>query len=124
MKVAIATQDQVRVDGHFARARHLMIFDVQPEGSRHLRNHSFADVGQRKEAGHRLAARVRAVRGCSLVFVAAIGPEGERALSAIRALPIRRFAGHSTAATLDALRDTLRTTTTPWLRRHLMRRDI
>lgn len=36
MKVAVASQDLTRVDAHFGWARHLMFYDVSPEGYHYI----------------------------------------------------------------------------------------
>ncbi|MGE5476746.1 MAG: NifB/NifX family molybdenum-iron cluster-binding protein [Bacteroidales bacterium] len=121
MRVAIATQDLARVDAHLGWARHLMVYDVSAEGYRHLRTRTFHS-GLAQDGDHgKLTPRVRALAGCTLVFVAAIGPDGERALAQRRVVPMRQFAGQPVAAALDALRDSLRRNASRWLRREELR---
>jgi len=116
MRVAIATQDLARVDAHLGWARHLMVYDVSAEGYRHLRTASFR-AGLRQDGDHdKLAARFKALTGCSLVFVVDVGPEGEHGLAARRIAPLRQFAGQPIALALDALQDSLRRNPSRWLR--------
>lgn len=117
MRVAIATQDLARIDAHLGWTRHLMLYEVSAEGYRHLRTASFR-AGLAQDGDHgKLAPRLRALAGCTLVFVADVGPDGERALSRRRVTPVRSHAGQPVALALDALRDRLRANKSPWLRR-------
>lgn len=116
MRVAIATQDLARIDAHFGWARHLMFYEVSAEGYHHLRTVSFRNGLQQDGDHSKLQPRVKALKGCSLVFVAAIGPDGEHQLTQLRVAPMRKFAGQPIAMALDALRDGLRSNPTPWLR--------
>jgi len=121
MKVAIATQDLARIDAHLGWARHLMIYEVSDEGYRHLRTASFRS-GLAQDGDHsKLAPRLRALKGCSLVFVAAVGPDGELGLARARIAPLRQFAGQPIAAALDALHLGLRANPPRWLRREQQR---
>lgn len=116
MRVAIATQDLARVDAHLGWARHLMVYDVSAEGYRHLRTASFR-AGLAQDGDHgKLAPRLKALAGCSLVFVVDVGPEGEHGLATRRIAPMRQFAGQPIALALDALRDSLRRNPARWLR--------
>ncbi len=108
MKVAIATQDLTRIDAHLGWARHLLFYEVSAEGYHLLRTASFSN-GLVQDGNHsKLIPRLRALRGCALVFVADLGPEGEYGLARERVLPMRNFAGQPIAMALDALRDGLR----------------
>lgn len=121
MRVAIATQDLARIDAHLGWARHLMLYEVSAEGYRHLRTASFR-TGLIQDGDHdKLAPRLRALAGCALVFVADVGPDGERALVQRRIAPVRHCAGQPVAVALDALRDRLRANNNPWLRREEQR---
>lgn len=121
MRVAIATQDMARVDAHLGWARHLMVYEVSAEGYRHVRTASFRR-GLQQDGDHaKLAPRLKALRGCTLVFVADVGPDGEVSLARERVAPVRQFAGRPIATALDALRDGLRANHSRWLRREEQR---
>lgn len=116
MKVAIATQDLVRVNAHLGWAAHLMFFEVSEEGYNFLATSSFPPA--RQDGDHdKLIPRLQALKGCNLLFAADIGPDGELGLAREQVVPIRQFAGLPVAAALDALRDGLRGHPPPWLRR-------
>lgn len=124
MIVAIASQDLARVDAHFGWARHLMLYEVTAEGYRHLRTVSFRAGTTRDGNPGKLLARAKPLKGCSVVFVADIGPEGEHALARQRVMPIRRYAGQPVSAALDALSEGMRTGKIPLLRHDVRRRPM
>lgn len=116
MQVAIATQDLARIDAHLGWTRHLMLYEVSAEGYHHLRTASF-DSGLHQDGDHgKLSSRLDALQGCTLVFVADVGPDGELGLARQRVAPVRQFAGQPIALALDALRDGLRDNRSRWLR--------
>ncbi|MGE4279431.1 MAG: NifB/NifX family molybdenum-iron cluster-binding protein [Magnetospirillum sp.] len=117
MKIAIATQDMTHVDAHLGWARHLLIFDVSAEGYRYVATRAFRQ-GLAQDGDHdKLGPRIRALRGCSMVFVVDVGPEGEAGLARARVVPMRAYAGKPIVNALDALRDGLRRNPRGWLRR-------
>lgn len=121
MRVAIATQDLARIDAHLGWARHLMVYEVSAEGYHHVRTASFI-TGITQDGDHaKLEPRLAALKGCTLVFVADVGPEGEHSLARHRIVPMRQFAGQPVATALDALCDGFRRSPPPWLRRELQR---
>ena len=116
MRIAIATQDMAHIDAHLGWTRHLMVFEVSAEGYRHLRTASFR-TGLTQDGDHdKLAPRLKALTGCSLVFVADVGPDGEHRLANKRIAPMRAFAGQPIAAALVALQDRMRRNSSRWLR--------
>lgn len=122
MRAAIATQECTKVDAHFGWARHLMIFEVSAEGHRHIRTTSFHYGLVRDGKSGKLPPRLRALRGCDVVFVADVGPEGARELARNRILPLKTHAGQAITIALDALSQSLRSTRVPWLRKLQLRR--
>lgn len=124
MRVAIATQDMARIDAHLGWARHLMIYEISAEGYRHIHTATFS-TGVTQDGDHgKLTPRLEALRGCALVFVADVGPEGEHGLARERIAPMRQFAGQPVAVALDALHDGIRRNPPPWLRRELQRQQL
>lgn len=115
MKVAIATQDLVRVNAHLGWAEHLMFFEVSEEGYIFVGASTFP-AGRQDGDHDKLVPRLQALKGCNLLFAADVGPDGEVGLAREKVVPIRRFAGQSVAEALDALRDGLRGHAPPWLR--------
>lgn len=115
MKVAVATQDMARINAHLGWASHLMIYEVSEEGYAYVQTASFAG-GQQNGDHAKLTSRLEAVKGCNLLFVADVGPDGELGLARAKVIPIRQFAGQPVAVALEALRDGLRGKAPAWLR--------
>jgi len=117
MRVAIATQNLTRIDAHLGASRHLMSYDASAEGITHLRTASFR-TGLVRDGDHdKLVLRLKALKGCSVVFVADVGLDGERGLVRQRIAPLRQFAGQPIATALEALVDGMRRNSSLWLRR-------
>jgi len=120
MKVAFATQDLVRVDAHFGTAANIVVWEVTAGEAREVGRFSF---GEAKEDGDhdKLAPRIEAIRGCSVVFVAAIGAAASALAVAGGILPVRLAAGEAIADAAHKLSRVLGGTPPPWLRANLQR---
>jgi nitrogen fixation protein NifX len=126
MRVAIATQDLTRVDAHFGWARHMMFFEVTPEGHHLLRTHRFRGPLHQDGDGAKLDAKLRVVRGCALVFVQDIGVDAVGRLTALKIQAVRSNSGRPIAEALDDLSQRLRNRPPRWLRQQeqLSRRRV
>jgi len=118
MKVAFATQDRATVDAHFGTARHLLVWEVTPGEAREVEAHSF-DAAQEDGDHTKLGARVEAIAGCSIVFVAAIGAAAASLAVAGGILPVRIAEGEPIAEAARKLGRVLGGTPPPWLRNAL-----
>jgi nitrogen fixation protein NifX len=116
MRVAVATQDLTRVDAHFGWARHMMFFEVTPEGHHLLRTHRFRGTLRQDGDGAKLAPKLRAIRGCALVFVQDIGSDAVGKLAGLRVQAVRSYSGRPIAEALDDLSQRLRMRPPRWLR--------
>ena len=76
MKVAFATQDQQRVDAHFGWAKHIAIYDVQPEGYSFVQDIHFGEDLAEDGNEDKLAPKLDAIKDCAILYVAAIGGSG------------------------------------------------
>ena len=117
MKVAFATQDLARIDAHLGWARHLMVYEVSAEGWVHLDTFRFESGLAADGDSAKLEPRLAALAGCALLFAAGIGEAGERGCARLRVVPLGRYALQPIATALEALRDGLRGSVPPWLRR-------
>ncbi len=118
MKVAFATQDLTRVDAHFGWARHLMFYEVSPEGYRYLRLRNFGSLHQDGD-DQKLTAKLRALKGCDLVFVSAVGAMAHARLVRQGVHAVEMFAGRPIDEALEKLQWVLRSRPQPWLRRRM-----
>lgn len=124
MRVAFATQDRQNVDAHFASAKNFMFYDIGPDGHTFLEAVQFdnvsAEEGVHQEDGDdRLAAKINALEGSSLLFVKAIG--GPAAARVVRAKvhPIKLPQTESIQQVIDKVRGMLTSNPPPWLRKAL-----
>ncbi len=121
MKVAFATQDKERVDAHFGWAKHIVVYEVTPEGSAFVEDFAFGD--DLKEDGNedKLAPKIEAIQDCAILYVAAIGGSGAARVVAMKIHPIKVPQPESIAEILVKLQDVLKGTPPPWLRKALLK---
>lgn len=123
MRIAFATHDKTNVDAHFASAKTFLFYDVGPDGHSFIEAVQFGIVtqedGNHDEGEDRLAAKIDALMGSSLLFVRAIG--GPAAARVVRAKvhPIKLPNDEPIAQVIDRVRTMLKTNPPPWLRRAL-----
>ena len=121
MKVAFATQDLKRVDAHFGWAKNIAIYEISPEG------HSFVEAvqfdGDLQEDGNedKLAPKLEAIGDCAILYVAAIGGSGAARVVAKNIHPVKVPQPEDIGEILIKLRDVLKGTPPPWLRKALMK---
>lgn len=121
MKVAFATQDQQRVDAHFGWAKHLVVYDVDPESIAHVETFDFS--GELNEDGNedKLAPKLEAIGDCAIVYVAAIGGSAAARVVAQKIHPIKVAQPEVIDEILQKLQDVLKGTPPPWLRKALQK---
>ena len=119
MKVAFSTQDQQRVDAHFGWARHIAVYDVDPEGSRFVETFDFS--GELQEDGNedKLAPKLAAIGDCAIMYCAAIGGSAAARVVALKVHPVKVVQPEPIAQILVKLQDVLKGTPPPWLRKAL-----
>ena len=121
MKVAFATQDQQRVDAHFGWAKHLAVYDVQPEGYRFEQDFSFGDNLAEDGDEDKLAPKLQAIHDCAIVYVAAIGGSAAARVVASKIHPVKVNSPEPILDILDKLQLVLQGTPPPWLRKALLK---
>jgi nitrogen fixation protein NifX len=121
MKVAFATQDLKRVDAHFGWAKNIAIYEVTPDDHRFLEAVQFD--GDLKEDGNedKLAPKLEVIKDCAILYVAAIGGSGAARVVAHKIHPIKVTQPEPIAEILDKLRDVLKGTPPPWLRKVMLK---
>ena len=119
MKVAFATQDLKRIDAHFGWARNIAIYDLTPESWALDRVVEFS--GDLKEDGDedKLAPKLEALQGVSILVVAAIGGSGAARVVAQNIHPMKVAEPEPIEGMLEKLRAVLAGTPPPWLRKIL-----
>lgn len=121
MKVAFATQDLERIDAHFGWARNLAIYDLTPEGWSLDRVAEFS--GELNEDGDedKLLPKLEALKGVSILVVAAIGGSGAARVVAQNIHPMKVPEPEPIEGMLGKLQAVLKGTPPPWLRKVLAR---
>jgi nitrogen fixation protein NifX len=121
MKVAFATQDLKRVDAHFGWAKNLAIYEVTPTDHRFLEAVQFDGNLQEDGNEDKLAPKLEAIKDCAILYVAAIGGSGAARVVAHKIHPVKVSQPEPIGEILDKLRDVLKGTPPPWLRKALLK---
>lgn len=117
MKVAFTTEDMQHVDAHFGWARNLAVYEVSPESWQLLEVIQFD--GELHEDGNedKLQAKIDALRGVAIVYVAAIGGTAAARVVNARVHPVKVPTPEKISDILDKLLVVLQGTPPPWLRK-------
>ena len=121
MKVAFATQDLQRVDAHFGWAKNIAIYEISPEGHRFLEAIQFDGDLQEDGNEDKLAPKLDAIKDCAILYIAAIGGSGAARVVAKNIHPVKVAQPEDIVEILGRLRDVLKGTPPPWLRKALMK---
>jgi nitrogen fixation protein NifX len=121
MKIAFATQDHKHVDAHFGWAKNIMIYDVTVNGHRLIETIEFDGDLQEDGNEDKLAPKIAAIRDCAILYVAAIGGSGAARVVAHNIHPIKVSEPEAIEGILDKLRDVLKGTPPPWLRKAMLK---
>lgn len=125
MKVAFATNDLKRVDAHFGGAKRMVFYDVTADSSRLIEAVQFDTVSQEDgahaadETDDRLGPKVEALKGCSLLFVLAIGGPAAARVINLRVHPIKLPAVEAIPDVIARVQTMLKGAPPPWLRKAL-----
>jgi len=119
MKVAFATQDNVHINAHFGWAKKVDIYDVSTDGYNFINTVEFG--GDLKEDGNedKLVPKIKAVAGCTIVYVSAIGGSAASRLLKNKITPLK--AENKNDEIIDVLNILVKTlgNPPPWLRKAL-----
>jgi len=121
MKVAFATQDLATVDAHFGWAKHIVVYEVSPEGSAHVETHDFGGDLQEDGDEDKLAPKIEAIKECAILYVAAIGGSGAARVVARNIHPLKVKEPESIGEALQKLQTVLGGTPPPWLRKAMQK---
>jgi nitrogen fixation protein NifX len=120
MKIAFATQDNVHINAHFGWASKIDVYDLTTEGYTFLETLTFG--GELKEDGNedKLEPKLKALKGCTIVYVADIGGSAAARLIGKRITPMKSHSeDEEIEAILGQLMHTLKGSPPPWLRKAL-----
>lgn len=121
MKVAFATQDRERVDAHFGWAKHIAVYEVTARSASYLETFVFG--GKLDEDGDedKLAPKLEALQGVSIVYVAAIGGSAAARVVNAKIHPVKVNQPELIMDILEKLQDVLKGTPPPWLRKVMLK---
>lgn len=125
MKIAFATQDLRTVDAHFAGARAFAVYEVGPEQRRFVEAVTFEQTSKQdgvhaEEGEDRITPRVDAIRGCTLLFVQAIGGPAAAKVVNAKIMPMKLSVPEPIETVIDRVQTMLKGTPPPWLRKALL----
>ncbi|BDA40035.1 nitrogen fixation protein NifX [Candidatus Atelocyanobacterium thalassae] len=121
MKVAFTTSDNVHVNAHFGWAKNIDLYEVSPDGFSFISTLEFG--GDLKEDGNedKLVPKIEALKGCTLLYVSAIGGSAAARLINRNVTPIKaRTDQDKIDDILNELVKTLKGNPPPWLRKILL----
>lgn len=121
MKIAFATQDKESVNAHFGWAKHILVYEMKPEGYRFVHSFDFGDKLQEDGDEDKLAPKLDAIHDCAILYVAAIGGSGAARVVASKIHPIKVPQPELIAEILGKLQVVLQGTPPPWLRKALQK---
>ncbi|WP_448600590.1 nitrogen fixation protein NifX [Thermoleptolyngbya sp.] len=120
MKIAFATKDNIHINAHFGWASKIDVYDLTPDGYTFLETLTFG--GELKEDGNedKLEPKLKALEGCTIVYVADIGGSAAARLINRRITPMKSNSEtDEIEAMLAQLMQTLQGSPPPWLRKAL-----
>lgn len=125
MKVAFTTNDLKMVNAHFAGAKTIAVYEVGQDDYKFLEALQFSQASQEEgkhgdDGEERISARIRALEGCALLFVKAIG--GPAAAKVVRANvhPIKLPQEESIPDVIARVQSMMKGTPPPWLRKIML----
>src|ERR1035437_1410742 len=119
MKIAFTTQDLERVDAHFGWAKNIVVYDVSPAGHHFVARFEFGDKLEEDGDEDKLGPKLKAIKDCAIVYVAAIGGSGAARVVAMKIHPIKVAQPESITEILAKFQVLLQGTPPPWLRKAL-----
>jgi nitrogen fixation protein NifX len=121
MKIAFATQDLQRVDAHFGWARNLAVYEISPEGFSLVEAIQFSGDLQEDGNEDKLAPKIKAIKDCAILYVAAIGGSAAARVVAHKIHPIKVNEPEAITEILNRLQEVLKGEPPPWLRKAMFK---
>ncbi|WP_043646373.1 NifB/NifX family molybdenum-iron cluster-binding protein, partial [Fundidesulfovibrio putealis] len=125
MRVIVATEDKVTLNGHFAIAEYFMFYDITETDCTFVKEARFIpkdDTPESKISGRKpfgIDERIDAIQGADVIFVSAIGgPIADKVIAA-NVYPIEMNAPEAIDTSLSKLQALMRGKQPLWLQRIL-----
>jgi nitrogen fixation protein NifX len=125
MKIAFATKDNVHINAHFGSARQMDVYELTTDTYTFSETLTFG--GNLKEDGNedKIDAKLQALKGCTIVYVADIGGSAAARLIGKRITPMKSHSeDEEIEAILGQLMHTLQGSPPPWLRKALQQDQV
>ncbi|MFH7242003.1 MAG: nitrogen fixation protein NifX [Spirulina sp.] len=120
MKIAFATKDSIHINAHFGSASTMDVYELTADAYTFSETLKFG--GNLKEDGNedKIDAKLKALKGCTIVYVADIGGSAAARLIGKRITPMKSHSEDEEIETiLGQLMHTLQGSPPPWLRKAL-----
>lgn len=115
MKVAFTSTTGEMIDQHFGMSESIFVWEVGPEEARYLETVSVGKPDDDEE--DKIAARVAALGGCSIVYTMQIGGPAAAKVVASKIHPMKTGKETSISEIVEKLQEVLRRNPPPWLRK-------
>lgn len=129
MKIAFATTDELTVNEHFGRAGKFVIYDMSEDKYEYTETRVFAE-GKDTEIQNskddvqvhenKVDAKVNRLSDCKIVYFTEIGGPAAARLIKKGMMPVKVKEGVSIEESLQKLKETLKTSPPPWLKKAMM----
>lgn len=119
MKIAFATQDLRTVDAHFGWAKNILVYELDQDGHFLVETLTFGDNLEEDGNEDKLLPKLEALADCAILYVAAIGGSAAARVVAKNIFPVKVSQPESIEVLLEKLKETMRGTPPPWLRKAL-----
>lgn len=119
MKIAFATQDLQTVDAHFGWAKNILVYELDQDGHFLVETLTFGDNLEEDGNEDKLLPKLEALADCAILYVAAIGGSAAARVVAKNIFPVKVSQPESIEVLLEKLKETMRGTPPPWLRKAL-----
>lgn len=124
LRIAVATQDMESMNAHFGSARKFAIYDVTATTSKFVEAVGFDDVSNesgshKTEGDDRIAPKVEALQGCTLLFVLAIGGAAAAKVVSAKIHPIKLPQAQPISEVIERVQGMLKGSPPPWLKKIL-----
>jgi len=122
MKVAFTTSTGVEVDQNFRKSTSYTVWDIGPDEAYYVTTVRIADDTGCED--DRIALRVKALSGCSIVCAKEINGPSTAKLVAGSIHPFKTGVSTSVEEIIDRLKNVLRGTPAPWIRKAQIGNDF
>jgi nitrogen fixation protein NifX len=124
LRIAIASRDGQTLNAHFGSAEKFVVYDVTPQAHALVETIEMAQVSDesgdhKSESEDRNGQKIKALAGCQIVFVLAVGGPVAAKILAARIHPIKIAEPEAVDSVLARVKSLMTSDPPPWLRKVL-----